>query len=420
MRARTRTLSRRHFGSFSLAALSALVAESGLPEERKQGPRPRSLILVWLAGGPSQLETFDPKPKSKNGGPTRAIATSVRGVQIAAGLPLVAEQLQHLALVRSMVGPEGDHSRASMLMKSGRRPEPSLVHPSLGALASHELGGAESAIPSYVSILDRNDGSRGGYLGHGYDPFRVGDPAQPLEDMVSPVDDERLERRLKGLALVEDSLSERLPGVEERTLHRQRTERALACMRADELAAFRIDDEPKALRDAYGHTPFGRGCLAARRLVEVGVLAVEVTLGGWDTHANNFETTSELCATLDPGLATLVRDLRERELWDSTLVICAGEFGRTPRINGADGRDHWPRGFSLVMGGAGVRGGSVIGETSAGEDGEDAPKDPVQVADVFASALVALGLDPTRENQTAGGRPVKLSDGTPLARLLSA
>jgi uncharacterized protein (DUF1501 family) len=220
---------------------------------------------------------------------------------------------------------------------------------------------------------------------------------------------------MDGLSLLEERFASRHADAEKHTLHRERTASATRTMHSAQLDAFAVEQEAASLREAYGDNAFGRGCLAARRLVEVGVRCVEVTLGGWDTHVNNFEQVARLNEQLDPALATLVRDLRERALWDSTLLICTGEFGRTPVINPAEGRDHWPSGFSTVLGGCGIVGGRAMGETG---DGEPTPKDPVAVADVYATALSALGLDPDTENVTEGGRPVKLSEGTPLTRLL--
>ena len=404
-------LTRRSFGALTLGALAAF-AGARLGSASGATSATKKLIVLWLGGGPSQLETFDPKP---NNGPTRAIGTSAPTIQIAAGLPQLAEQMQHLSLVRSVMGAEGDHERASILMKTGRRPEVSLSHPSLGAVCAHELPEAGTEIPRYVSLLGADHTSRGGYLGAAYDPFRVGDPREPLQDLVSPVPEDRRQRRLDTLDALEKGFAERHPGSEELTLHRDRTARALRTMSSEQLAAFRIDDEPRAVRQAYGDTPLGRACLAARRLVNMGVRCVEIAHNGWDTHVDNFNETARLNGELDPALATLVKDLREHDLWESTVVLCTGEFGRTPVINAAEGRDHWPHAFSLVLGGGGIRGGRLVGETSL----EGRAREPVPVADVYATVLAALGIDGALENQTPGGRPVKLTEGRALKSLLA-
>jgi hypothetical protein len=408
-------LTRRRLGALSLGALGAFAAARlGAAAPGKNGAV--GLIVLWLRGGPSQIETFDPKPNSAIGGPTRAIDSSVKGIQLAAGMPQTAAQMDHLSLVRSVVGQEGDHERASILMKTGRRPEVALTHPSLGAVCAHELPVGETEIPRYVSISSADRTSRGGYLGQAYDPFLLGDPADPIQDVRAPVDDERQRRRLEDLAFLEDGFARDNPMVEARTRHADRTSEALETMRSPQLEAFDIDSESAALRQAYGDNAFGRGCLVARRLIEVGVRCVEVTLDGWDTHVDNFDAVRAQTRVLDPALATLVSDLRERDLWRSTVVLCTGEFGRTPIINAADGRDHWPTGFSLALGGGPLRGGIVVGETS---NTNEPPKRPASVADVYATVLAGVGLSATTENQTSLGRPVKLGEGTPIAELLA-
>ncbi|HHH27914.1 MAG TPA: DUF1501 domain-containing protein [Polyangiaceae bacterium] len=414
-------MNRRAFGALGLGTLAGLLsARLGLAEDVATSVGPtKGIIVLWLRGGPSQLETFDPKPGKRIGGPTRAITTSAKGIAIAHHLPQIAEQMQHLSLIRSVVGQEGDHERASILMKTGRRPEVALSHPSLGAVCAHELDVAGTEIPRYVSILSNDPTSRGGYLGQSYDPFRVGDPANPIQDVTPNVGDARQQRRLEALEVLENGFARERPEIDRRTLHRERTERAIQTMSSTQLEAFDVEQESRELRRAYGDHPFGRGCLAARRLLEVGVRCVEVALDGWDTHIDHFDKIDSLCRPLDSALATLVKDLRDRGLWEHTLVFCGGEFGRTPRINGTDGRDHWPTGFSVVLGGGPLAGGALIGETGI-EATDDEPKDPVPVADVYATLLCGLGLDPATENMTSVGRPVKLSDGKPIERLLKA
>lgn len=414
-------MTRRGLGLATLGGLGYLAATRlGLAGgESKTSPtdRPMSLIVVWLAGGPSQIETFDPKPGRRIGGPTRAIATSAEGIEIAEGLPLVAEQMKHLSLVRSLVGQEGDHERASVLMKTGRRPETVLNHPSLGAVLAHELPAAGTEIPRYVSMLGFERTSRGGYLGQAYDPFRTGDPRFPVQDVSAPVGEDRQGRRLESLEILERGFRERQGEVERQTSHQDRTRRALRMMKSPQLDAFAVDREPSSVAGAYGDSAVGRACLAARRLVEVGVRCVEVNHGGWDTHVDNFDNVRRLNAELDPALAALVADLVERDLFSSTVVLCTGEFGRTPAINPAEGRDHWPTGFSMVIGGGSLRAGVVVGET--GLEADDQPKRPVTVADTYATVLTALGVDPATENVTDAGRPVKLGEGKPISELLA-
>jgi hypothetical protein len=403
-------------GRLGIAAEGRGPGEAGA-REGGSGPdqAPMSLIVLWLDGGPSQLETFDPKPSRRVAGPGRSISTKVPGLSVGEGLPQVAEQADKIAVLRGVMGKEGDHERATILMKTGRRPEIGLVHPALGAICAAELPEAGTEIPRYVAVLGSGRAARGGYLGQGFDAFRLGDPREPLRDVAASVPEARLDSRLADLERVERAFADAHPGAHARAAreaHEARTARALRTMRSPQLGAFRVEEEPAATLRAYGDTPFGRGCLAARRLVEVGVRCVEVSLDGWDTHIDHFEANARLCAALDPAFAALLRDLTERDLLRRTVVLCAGEFGRTPAINAAEGRDHWPHGFSLAMAGGPIRGGIVVGET--GPDGE-APPSPIAIADVGATVLTAMGIAPEREHETAGGRPVKLSDGKAIA-----
>lgn len=384
--------------------------------ERRQPAQ--SIILLWLQGGPSQLETFDPHPGTKIAGGTAAIHTAVKDVQLAAGLEHTAEEMQSIALIRSMVSKEGDHERGTYTMKTGFRPDPTVIHPSLGAICCHELRVAGVDIPRHVSILPGQWPARGGFLGESFDAFKTGDPAAPVPDTVSRRSRERDEKRLQHLDVVERAFARGRRGRVEGTLHGETMERARKMMSSEQLQAFDVSREPLALRRAYGDTPFGRGCLAARRLIEVGVRCVEITLDGWDSHVNNHALQRERVAILDPAFGALVRDLRERDLLERTLVIVAGEFGRTPIVNPVGGRDHWPNGFSVALAGGGIRGGRILGETDP--DGKEKPTRPVTVGDLHATILTAVGIDPKKVNQTPIGRTVRFSDGEPVRELLKS
>ena len=385
-------------------------------EPGKSRDQAQSIILLWLQGGPSQLETFDPQPGTRIAGGGGAIDTAVTGVQIAAGLGRTAEEMGSIALVRSMASKEGDHERGTYNMKTGFRPDPTVVHPSIGAVVCHELPDAGADIPRHISILPGQWPGRGGYLGDQYDAFRTDDPANPVPDVKSFVPSDRDRERLRDLDVVEGAFAAGRKKRAEATLHRDAVAGALKMMSSEQLKAFDVSRESAELRRAYGDTPFGRGCLAARRLTEAGVRCVEVTLGGWDTHTNNHATVRDLLKTLDPALSTLIRDLRERGQLDRTVVMCCGEFGRTPAVNPAGGRDHWPTGFSVALAGGGLRVGQAIGTTDP--DGKPEPADPVTVPDLHATILTALGVDPQKLNQTPIGRTVRFSEGTPVAALL--
>ncbi len=375
----------------------------------------RALIVLWLDGGPSQLETFDPKPGTGVGGPTRGIPTRLPGVQFAEHLPRLAERADRLALVRSLVTPEGEHQRGRHLLRTGHSITPTVAYPGVTAVVAHERAPEALEIPPHVAFLSPHP-PRGGYLGAGWHAFAVGDPAGRLPDLVHPAGEARLDRRQQDLAVLERAFAKERPEQAAATQHAALAERARRMMRSPQLAAFDVAQEDASLRERYGDAPFGRACLAARRLVEVGVPAVEVTLGGWDTHQDNFTKSAEQAEVLDQAFAALLDDLAERDLLASTLVLCAGEFGRTPRINPLDGRDHWTRGFSAVLAGGGVRPGVVIGETDPA--GEAGPSDPVSPQDLHATLYTLLGIEREQWFDTPQGRPVRLNEGRPLAALV--
>ena len=375
----------------------------------------QSVILLWLAGGPSQLETFDPKPKL--GGGTKSIKTSVRGVELAEGFERLAEEMADVSLVRSLVSKEGDHERGTYQLKTGYRPESTVEHASIGAVLCHELPVGETTIPRHVSILPGQWPARGGFLGGAFDAFQTGDPKGTLPDVASFAKGDRDARRVRDLDVLERAFARGRSRRSSETLHGATLDRARVMMTSEQLKAFDVRNEPASVRDEYGDTPFGRACLAARRLTEVGVRCVEVTLDGWDTHVNNHATHRKLLKTLDPAFSALIRDLRRRDRLDRTVVLCGGEFGRTPKINLAGGRDHWPTGYTMALAGGGIAGGRVIGETDSG--GVKDPEHPTAVSDVHATVLTALGLNPRKELVAATSRPVKLSEGKVLRELLA-
>jgi hypothetical protein len=411
--------------------VSFLLPGLELRAARQRGPeRAKSLITLWMAGGPSQLDTWDPHPGTAHGGPVRAIGTSVRGLTISHLLPQMAEQMHHLSVIRSLVSKEGDHERGTYFVQTGYRPDPTVVHPALGAVLARQAPDPRVEIPMHV-CLATGDGfvvPRGGYLGDEFDAYRISDPGRNVRNMRQPVSPLRQERRLENLDVLARSFRRGREAQVDRTLHEHVTGRALTMMTSEQLRAFEIDDEPQSVREAYGDTRFGRGCLIARRLVQEGVRAVQVVLPGFDTHVNNFEGHETQCRQLDPAFAALMRDLSAHDLLDSTVVLCIGEFGRTPWINALEGRDHWPSGFSCVVGGGGLRPGLVIGGTDPGRSHQERdkpakdrtpPADPIEVPDLYATILQAIGVRHDEELITPIGRPLELCQGTPIARLLS-
>lgn len=400
-------------------------------EAAPRGATAHSVIVLWLAGGPSQLETFDPHPSrmvdgKPIGSQAKAIATAAKGIELAAGLPLLAEQMESVSLVRSLVSKEGDHERATYNVKTGFRPDPTLVHPSLGAIICHQTTD-NVEIPRHVSILPGAWPPRGGFLGDQFDAFKTFDPLRPIPDVVKYTSDERYKKRLADLQnVVEKQFARgRLQNLDaNRTLHESSIEAARKMMASDQLKAFDVSAAPQSLRESFGDTPFGRGCLAAMQLIEVGVRCVEVTLDGWDTHVNNEASVAERNKSLDPAFASLIRELKSRNLLDKTIVLCGGEFGRTPRLNPAGGRDHWPHGFSIALAGGGIAGGRVVGETAAVPQLDEKDRlrdvgDPRNVEDIHATVLQALGIDFAQEVVTPIGRPMQLSKGQVIRDLLA-
>jgi len=386
-------------------------------------PRPQAMILLWMQGGPSQLETFDPHPGTEIGGDVNAVSTSLKGISIADTLPRTAEIMHHATLIRSMVSKEGDHERATYNMKTGWRPDPTLVHPSIGAVLCHQTA-SNIEIPRHISILAGQWSSRGGYLGSSFDAFRLYDPKDPLPNLKSYIAPEVFEQRVSDLEKIESRFRRgRMRDLDtNKTLQSISTERAKTMMASEQIQAFEIQRESQGVRGSFGDTPFGRGCLAAVRLVEQGVTCVEVELTGWDTHIDNHALQSERCRILDTALHGLVNLLIERDLFDSTVVMCGGEFGRTPRINVAGGRDHWPTGFSTVLFGGPFRRGYVHGETTSkpiaeGEEPIQGVQDPVRIEDLHATLLHGFGIDASGEILTPIGRPLARSQGSVLSTL---
>jgi len=382
-------------------------------ELKKQG---KACILLWMAGGPSQFETFDPKPGAKTQGPTKAIVTSVPGVQIAEHWTRTATVMNDLAVIRSMTSKEGNHGRATYLLHTSYPPSGGIVHPGFGSLVAQQLGKAEFDLPHFVSIAGQSVGPS--FLGVRYAPFVVSDPNQPPDNLASPVNRDRLGRRLGLMNELEAPLAGTGAGPlvkDHRTLYEQTAQMVLS----PRTRAFRLDQEAERTRDLYGRSAFGQGCLMARRLIEAGVTFVEVQSSGWDTHGNELPTLKKLIPPVDRGTAALLTDLKTRGLLERTLVIWMGEFGRMPWVNLTAGRDHYPQAFNVALAGAGVRGGKVIGATDA--EGVEVSERPVSVPDLFCTFCKALGIDPREENQSNVGRPLKIVEtGRPVEEVFRA
>jgi hypothetical protein len=404
--ARGGALSRRSFvrwlaaGATSLGWFDRLTLHA---DELRQAQK--ACILLWMAGGPSQFETFDPKPGTATQGPSRAISTSVPGIAVAEHWPHVAQAVGELTIIRSMTSKEGNHGRATYLLHTGYAPSGGIVHPGFGSVVASELGPDEFDLPHFVSIQGPSIGPS--FLGVPYAPFVVSDPNRPPDNLATPVPANRLERRLGLLNELEAPAAHAaaLPVKDHQVLYQQ-TARMVSSPR---VKAFELDAEPQQLRDAYGRSSFGQGCLMARRLVEAGVTFVEVQSAGWDTHAGELAHLKKWIPPVDQGMAALLTDLKVRGLLDRTLVIWMGEFGRMPYINLTGGRDHFPSAFNVALAGCGVKGGQAIGATN--RLGTAVASRPVTVPDLFCTFCRALGIDPRRENQSNVGRPIPIVEG---------
>jgi hypothetical protein len=387
--------------------------------------RKRSCILLWMNGGPSTIDMWDLKPGHPNGGPYKEIATSVPGVKIGEHLPKLARHMEHVALLRSMSTKEADHGRATFQMRTGYLPGGPIHYPSIGALISKELERPGAEMPGFVSIATNRfvspDAFGSGFLGPQYAPLIVGENAnfnpqqrggQGLDALLTvqnlrrpgDVDGDRGAARVRLLEEVEEDFAKGRPGVASQG-HLTAYRRAVTLMTSSALKAFNLDEEPKQLRDSYGRNLFGQSCLLARRLVERGVPFIEVNLENWDTHQNNFEAVKNLNGTLDAGFATLLGDLKDKGLLDTTLIVWMGEFGRTPKINGNQGRDHWANSWATVLAGGGIKGGQAVGKTSA--DGTEVTERPIAVPDLLATVGLALGIDIRNQNRSNVERPIR-------------
>jgi len=374
-------------------------------ELRKRG---LSCILMFMRGGPSQFETFDPKQGHANGGPTKAIDTAVPGIQVAEHWPKVAEAMKHIAIVRSMTNREGEHQRATYQLQTGYLPAGGIKHPTFGSLVAKELGPKDFDLPHFVSVGGRFGGIGSSFLGMRFAPFSVGDPNRPPSNVALPTGGERFNKRVELLRDLEDEYAKE-GGARLVNDHRTVYAGAAQMVTSPRLKAFDLAQEKDSLRSRYGRTTFGQGCLLARRLVEQGVTFIEVASNGWDTHQDNFNRVKTLAGGVDPGFGTLVLDLAERGLLEKTLVVWMGEFGRTPRVNGNTGRDHYPRCFSVALAGCGIKGGQVLGSSTA--DGSSVKDRPVSVADLLCTFCRALKVNPRKENLTPESRPLKIVDG---------
>lgn len=418
---------RRWLAQSAAASLASHSWLAGLARAGATAPsRQRSVIMLWLTGGPATIDLWDLKPGHQNGGPFRPIHTAVPGIQISEHLPDVARQMGDLAIVRSMTGGEGDHTRATHVLRTGYAPQGAIRFPALGALVAQARANADSDLPAFVSVTPSSRLAEigSGFVSPRYAPLAIGDSDTPTDALtvpglerpegVSPGSESRRMSLLRGLD--HRFAADHGGGVVESLS--SASKRAYRLMQPAAASVFDLDRESSRAKDSYGRHTFGQGCLLARRLVERGVPFVEVALGGWDTHRNNFTQVKRLSGQLDRALAALIRDLKQRGLLESTLIVCQGEFGRTPVINRNRGRDHWPGAWSAVLAGGGISGGQTVGSTT--EDGIEVDERPVTAPDLIATVCSVIGIDPRKQNMSNVGRPIRISppDAKPIGELL--
>lgn len=450
-------LSRRDMIRTALAAAGGIGASPWLSrlalaaEAERTG---RHCILLWMTGGPSQLDTFDLKPGHANGGEFKEIETSEPGLRFSEHLPKLAGMAEHLAVLRGLSTKEGDHGRGTHLMHTGFAPRVGGVrYPTIGSSISKHLIVRESELPNFVSVSPfRIFGAAAhepGFLGPAYAALTVVGEAQMQQQLsvenvlngTTPiasrfarlgVDDLRPpgavgDKRAKGRLDLMRAFGTEFASAHadsSTVAHQTVYERAVRLMNSDAGRVFDLSEEPDEVREKYGVGLFGQGCLLARRLVERGVPFVEVSLGGpgdgtlgWDTHADNFNAIKALSGELDAGWSTLMAELKDRGLLDRTTIVWMGEFGRTPEINGMTGRDHFPDAWSAILAGGGIKGGQAYGRTSP--DGKTVEDGKASVGDVLSTICRAVGIDPAATNTADNGRPIKIAEGTPIEAVLA-
>ncbi|MFM8274821.1 MAG: DUF1501 domain-containing protein [Gemmata sp.] len=434
------TTDRRHFMKHAAAAaavtgpgLSFLAGLRAHAAELKK--KQKSLIILWMGGGPTTIDLWDMKPGSPNGGEHKPKDTKAYGVQITEHMPKVAEQFKNLSIIRSLNSLEGDHARGTFIMNTGKQRSPVIDYPHVGSVLGYYQGMDPEAsknadIPAFISVGGGGVGS--GFLGMKYAPFAVQNPGTLPENVSPPnsIKEAQMQRRAAIFDRLEGGLVQtdgKKPVMDAAQAHKEVYDKALSLVVSQRKEVFtlekEIDGKPIAasLKEEYGAAGtgmnnFGKGCLLARKLVEAGVACVEVSLGGWDMHNGIFNAlATRALPTLDKGMGTLVKDLDQRGKLKDTVVVWMGDFGRTPRINQNGGRDHYPRAWSVVVGGGNIKGGVAYGATD--KDGTAAVDNPASVTDLYGTIYRGLGIDPTPETNASVrdnlGRPYYVAGEKP-------
>ncbi len=400
-------MKRRDF-LYAGALSSALFSSNVLAKADDLKKKNKSCILLWMSGGPSTIDIWDLKPNAPTGGKFKPISTSADGIQICEHLPLLSKQMHNLNIVRSMSTREADHTRGRYYLHTGYVPSPTMEHPSYGSVIYNQINNPALEIPQFVSIGGASVGA--GFLGASYAPFVI-DTNGNVRDLKFSIPQTRMMQRLKALETIEKGFigqnRGRLPIDHSKTLGR-----TVRVITSDQMDVFKIDKEPDAIKEKYGDNSFGRSCLMARKLVELGVPFIEVDFGGWDNHADIFTTLEEKLPIMDRAMNALIQELTERGLYENVALVWMGEFGRTPNINTDAGRDHYAKAWSVVVGGGGFKNGIVVGATN--ENGTDVITEPYSSEDVMASVLNSLGISLETNFTSNDGRPMKIANSGKL------
>jgi hypothetical protein len=397
------------FGPSALASALTAAQDPVLTGKPLGRATAKHVIFLFMRGGMSHLDTLDPKPGKQTQGPVEAIRTRADGLLLGQYLPKVADQADKICVISSMSSKQGAHPQAQYLMRTSYELRGTIQHPSIGAWCHHLGGRHNQTLPGHVVIGGGADMPGAGFFPPQYQPLPIGSAESGLQNASLPrgIGQDRFQRRLDRLDKLDQAFAER-HGTRDTEAYSKAYDQAVKLMRSSDLVAFDLGLEPQGIKQAYGETQFGAGCLLARRLVEHGVRYVEVVADGWDTHADNFDRLADLTPAVDQGLAALLADLDARGLLQQTLVVLASEFGRTPDIDQDQGRNHYPKAFSTLLAGGGVRGGQRYGKTD--DEGREVITEPTSIQDLNATIAFACGIPTDHVVTSPSGRPFKVAD----------
>ena len=416
-----------YLGVSLLPMLGGTIASEAVAKTTEQTRKTaKSVIFLNMSGGMSHLDTFDLKLGRKDvSGPIEGLKTSIDGYFVSQYLPETAKIMDRFSVINSMTSKIGAHEQGQYLVHKSYVPRGTIVHPSIGSWVSRLGPRMNETLPPYVAVNSNAANTGGGWMGASYSAALIGDPNKGIEDVKHPknISEDDFKRRLKLADMINQKFHNETASKYAESYYSV-FEEATKVMASEDLQAFDLNEESKQLREAYGKSKFGQGCLLARRLVEADVRFIEVTMGGWDTHYDNFVSVEKQCQTLDQSLATLITDLEQRGLLDSTMVVLATEFGRTPEIqkHNNDGRGHHPEAFTYLVAGGGTKRGFVFGKSD--ELGKKAAENPVSIHDFNSTIAYALGLDHTHVLHSPSKRPFRMAgpdkeEGSPIKEIFA-